>query len=300
MSKNVTKFSTPLRLGLSTVDPVETENGVIYYNTTDEKFLAFENGTWEQFSSRSYVDAVTASLASSLASSLALESAAVQDSLQLEVAAREQAIQVEVAAREQALASLHGIVADESEKLSTEIIARESLQLELDTLRDQVSNLDLDVGIGDTITGANPQGLLFVDHNGLLAQSGDMVLNGGKLQVPALELLGSNLLILGGNWSHYGYTTIGGGGWGLAMSFPLIVRSMVIEYSMKDSVTNAIRTGTLMLAHDGMQVSMVDTYVETAELGVVLSATRGSALNIEYDSFGNNLTMQYKVSKYNA
>lgn len=60
MSKNVLKHNVPLRFGTASSDPGQTENGVIYYNTTDNLFKVYENSQWVKLASRSYVDSVAA------------------------------------------------------------------------------------------------------------------------------------------------------------------------------------------------------------------------------------------------
>jgi hypothetical protein len=60
MSKNVLKHNVPLRFGTASSDPAQTENGVIYYNTTDNLFKVYENSQWVKLASRTYVDSVAA------------------------------------------------------------------------------------------------------------------------------------------------------------------------------------------------------------------------------------------------
>jgi hypothetical protein len=79
---------------------------------------------------------------------------------------------------------------------------------------------------------------------------------------------------------------------------------VLIEYKIKEASTNSVRVGKLMVANEpSSDVAIVDTYAETADLGVSFSAAfSGSNVEISYTctSTGNNRTMRAIVKRIKA
>jgi hypothetical protein len=70
--------------------------------------------------------------------------------------------------------------------------------------------------------------------------------------------------------------------------------SQIIKYSIKEATSNNIRGGTITVVTNGTNVSLIDTYTETANAGVVWSAAiNGSNVELTYVSTANTKTMKY-------
>lgn len=69
--------------------------------------------------------------------------------------------------------------------------------------------------------------------------------------------------------------------------------SSVIEYSIKEATTNRVRTGQLLVATDGTNTSVTDTFTETADVGVTWDLNiSGGNLQVRYTTTANNKTMK--------
>ena len=66
MALNVLKSGSPLKLKVAASDPVSAESGEMYYNSTDQLFRVFENGSWQHLASRDYVDTHTLAIGNSV------------------------------------------------------------------------------------------------------------------------------------------------------------------------------------------------------------------------------------------
>lgn len=74
-----------------------------------------------------------------------------------------------------------------------------------------------------------------------------------------------------------------------------------IDYRIKEASTNNVRTGTLQVATDGSNASIVDTYTETSDPGVTwTAAVSGANVEIRYTttSTGNSRNIKATVTKF--
>lgn len=69
---------------------------------------------------------------------------------------------------------------------------------------------------------------------------------------------------------------------------------LIVKYTIKEATTNAVRTGTITVATNGSNISLVDAYTETADVGIVWqAAVNGANIELTYVSTSNNKTMRY-------
>jgi hypothetical protein len=74
----------------------------------------------------------------------------------------------------------------------------------------------------------------------------------------------------------------------------------IIEYSITEATTGAVRTGILKVASDGTTATVDDsTYTETGAVGVVWTAdVSGGNLRLLYTTTANNKTMRADVKRF--
>lgn len=76
---------------------------------------------------------------------------------------------------------------------------------------------------------------------------------------------------------------------------------MEMTYKIKEATTNRVRIGTLRVVTDGTNVSITDTYNETADVGVTWTAAiSGSNVEVRYTTTANNKTMRSEVIRIKA
>lgn len=74
-----------------------------------------------------------------------------------------------------------------------------------------------------------------------------------------------------------------------------------ITYKIKEATTNRVRVGTLRVATNGTDVSAVDTFAQTADVGVSWSAAvNGANIEVKYTTTANNKTMRADVKRLRA
>jgi hypothetical protein len=74
-----------------------------------------------------------------------------------------------------------------------------------------------------------------------------------------------------------------------------------VVYKMKEASTNRVRIGTLRIVTNGTDISLTDTYNETADLGVTWSAVvNGANIDVRYSSTANAKTMRADVKRFKA
>lgn len=72
-----------------------------------------------------------------------------------------------------------------------------------------------------------------------------------------------------------------------------------ITYRVKDSTSNAIRTGTIRVVTDGTNVSLADMFTETSDVGLSwVAAINGSNLEVRYTTTANNKTMRADIKQF--
>jgi hypothetical protein len=74
-----------------------------------------------------------------------------------------------------------------------------------------------------------------------------------------------------------------------------------ITYKIKEATTNAVRTGKLSIATNGTDVSIVDSFNETADVGVTWSAVvNGANINVRYTTTANTKTARMDIKRFKA
>ena len=73
---------------------------------------------------------------------------------------------------------------------------------------------------------------------------------------------------------------------------------LIINYKIKESTTNEVRTGTLYVATKTSGTpSIADSYTETADIGVSwVAAINGANVELTYTTTANNKTMKYSTT----
>ena len=73
----------------------------------------------------------------------------------------------------------------------------------------------------------------------------------------------------------------------------------LIEYKMKEATSNDVRVGRLLVATEGTNTSIVDSFTETADTGITWSAAvNGANVEIKYSSGSNVCTMRADVKRF--
>jgi hypothetical protein len=67
----------------------------------------------------------------------------------------------------------------------------------------------------------------------------------------------------------------------------------ILDYKIKEATTNNVRVGKIMVATDGTNISISDTFTETADIGVGWNASINTGnVELEYTTTANNKTMR--------
>jgi hypothetical protein len=75
----------------------------------------------------------------------------------------------------------------------------------------------------------------------------------------------------------------------------------IIEYKMKEATSNDVRVGKILVATDGTNVSITDSFAETADTGITWSAAVNVGdVEIKYSSGANACTMRADVKRIKA
>lgn len=74
-----------------------------------------------------------------------------------------------------------------------------------------------------------------------------------------------------------------------------------IAYKIKEASTNRVRIGTFRLVTDGTNISLTDTFNETADVGVTWTAVvNGASIDVRYTTTANAKTMRADIKRFKA
>lgn len=74
-----------------------------------------------------------------------------------------------------------------------------------------------------------------------------------------------------------------------------------VSYKIKEATTNRVRIGTLRVVSNGTDISVTDTFGETADVGVTWSAVINAAsVDVRYSSTANAKTMRADIKRFKA